>query len=231
MSEALQTRLERLEAGIADACREAGRPRSDVLLVAVSKTHPLDAVKHAYTLGLRHFGESYAQEMEEKRLALRASHPDIKWHFIGRVQRNKAKLLAHADLVHGVGSLAHAEALGKRAEEGRQVAFLAQVNASGEAQKNGFEFDALRRDLEGLLEVPGTAMQGLMAILGQGEQGAAARGRFAAVRELRDALERAAGVRLPILSMGMTADHREAILEGATHVRVGTALFGAREYP
>lgn len=228
MTDTLAGRLARLEEGIAEACRAAGRARESVRLIAVSKTHPPAAIEEAYALGLRDFGESYAQELVKKRELLDASHSDIQWHFIGRVQTNKAKVLALAHLVHGVGSLAHAEALGRRAEAGRSVAFLAQVNVSGEEQKNGFAFDGLRNDLEALLQVPGARLVGLMAMLELGEEGDAARARFARVRELRDELERRAGVELPVLSMGMTADHREAILEGATHIRIGTALFGAR---
>ena len=109
-------RLAHLEEGIAAACESAGRERSAVRLIAVSKTHPLEAVKAAYALGLRDFGESYAQELVKKREDLGASLPDLRWHFIGRVQTNKAKILAQADLVHGVGSIAHAEALAKRAD-------------------------------------------------------------------------------------------------------------------
>lgn len=231
MTETIAQRLERLEQGIAEACRAAGRARDSVRLIAVSKTHPPAAIEEAYALGLRDFGESYAQELLKKRELLDTSHPDIQWHFIGRVQTNKAKLLAAAHLVHGVGSLAHAEALGRRAGPSRAVAFLAQVNVSGEQQKNGFSFDEIRRDLEALLQVPGARLVGLMAMLELGEEGDAARARFASVRTLRDELEGRAGAELPVLSMGMTADHREAILEGATHIRIGTALFGERPRP
>ncbi len=224
----LKGRLAQVEEGIAEACHSAGRARSDVRLIAVTKTHPLEAVQAAYALGLRDFGESYAQELLQKREDLGTSLPDVRWHFIGRVQTNKAKILARADLVHGVGSLAHAEALARRADPERGVALLAQVNVSGEEQKNGFSFDDLRRDLQALLQVPAARLCGLMAILERGEQGDAARERFAAVRLLRDELEGRAAVSLPVLSMGMTADFREAILEGATHIRVGTALFGPR---
>jgi PLP dependent protein len=224
----LALRLSALEEAIAAACDDAGRDRASVRLVAVSKTHAADAVRVAYRLGLKDFGENYAKELAEKQALLDPQLPGLRWHFIGRVQRNKAKLLAGAALVHGVGSVAHAEALGRQGAQ-RPVPFLAQVNASAEKQKNGFDFDDLRRNLSALRQVEGAALRGLMAMLSQEDSAARARERFAAVRELRDALEREGGVALPELSMGMSADFGAAIREGATLVRVGTALFGPRE--
>lgn len=223
----LPARLQAVEEAVAEACRAAGRDRAEVRLVAVSKTHPPDAIRVAYALGLRDFGENYAQDMADKQAALDPQLPGLRWHFIGRVQRNKAKLLAKAALVHGVGSVAHAEALGRRAEGGR-VPFLAQVNVSAEAQKNGFDPEELRRDLQALAEVEGAELRGLMAMLSAEDSQRRARERFAAVRELRNLLEREADMRLPELSLGMSADFPAAIREGATLVRVGTALFGPR---
>jgi pyridoxal phosphate enzyme (YggS family) len=209
---------------IASACRDAGRDPSEVRLVAVSKRHPADAVRRAYEAGLRDFGESYAQEMVDKREQL-VDLADARWHFVGRVQRNKAKLLAGCALVHGVGSVQHAEAIARRAPG---TGVLAQVNASDEEQKNGFSFDGIERELDALLGIEGAPLRGLMAMLEAGDEGARARERFAAVRELRDRLAQRAGRELPELSMGMTADFREAVHEGATLVRVGTAIFGRR---
>ena len=210
---------------IDEACRDAGREPDSVRLVAVSKRHPPAAIEAAYQAGLRDFGESYAQELVEKREAL-GQLAELRWHFIGRVQKNKAKLLSQCALIHGVGSLAHAEAIARRAP-GTPV--LAQVNVSDEGQKNGFDVDELERELEALLAIEDAPLVGLMAMLQQGDAGSQARSRFASVRKLRDRLAAASGRPLPELSMGMSADFREAVAEGATLVRVGTAIFGRRE--
>lgn len=222
----IEERAATVKAAIADACREAGRAPDEVRLVAVSKRHPPAALREAYRVGLRDFGENYAQELADKRAELAADLPDARWHFIGRVQSNKTKLFAGCALVHGVGSLKHARAVARRAP-GTPV--LAQVNVSQEGQKNGFDPEELEAELEALLQVEDAPLRGLMAMLEAGDAGARARERFAAVRELRDRLVARGGRELPELSMGMSADFHEAILEGATLVRVGTALFGRRE--
>lgn len=211
-----------VRAGIAAAARAAGRSPNDVQLVAVSKGHGPDAIAAAYAAGQRAFGESYAQELQAKREALDATCPGIQWHFIGRVQRNKAAVLARTDLVHGVASVDHAKALGAK-RPGMPV--LLQVNVAEEATKSGFSIEQLRAEARVLLEACDVAVLGLMTIPPDDE---APRRWFAVLRALRDELQAAHGRPLPVLSMGMSGDYEEAVAEGATLVRIGTAIFGAR---
>jgi hypothetical protein len=185
--------------------------------VAVSKTQPVEAIAEAYACGQRDFGENYLQELFSKRDALSSSCPDIRWHFIGRVQRNKARDLGGLFRIHGVGSLAHAQAIAARVP---QAAVLLQVNLEAEASKNGFGFEELHRELPAILALP-LQVRGLMALPPPDVDPTLA---FARVAALRDALS----VHLPELSMGMSGDFRAAIACGATWVRVGSAIFGAR---
>lgn len=221
----LADRLAAVEEAIERACTAAQRPRESVTLVAISKFHPPSAIREAYELGVRNFGENYAQDLVRKRAELEASCPELRWHFTGRVQRNKAKLLQNVHLVHGIGSREQLEAVAHRAGP---TDVLLQVNAAGEQQKNGFDPDELRRDLGALLEIEGARVRGLMNLPPQDEDEAAVARRFAEVRALRDDLEERFGVKLPELSMGMSGDFPLAIREGATLIRIGTALFGPR---
>jgi pyridoxal phosphate enzyme (YggS family) len=196
------------------ACRSAGRDLSSVRLVAASKSQPAEAVREAANAGQRVFGENYAREMRDKRLSV--AMENLEWHFIGRVQTGNAKEIAGATLVHGVGSLDQAKALAKR---GSRV--LLQVSLWDEATKNGFVEADLRRDLDVLRKMSGLAIEGFMAMPPPDVEPRAA---FAKVRELRDSI----APDLQELSMGMSADFADAIAEGATLVRIGTAIFGAR---
>lgn len=207
------------------AARAAGRRGDDVTLVAVSKQQPAAAVRLALEGGQRVFGESYVQEWLEKADAI-GGGPE--WHFIGRLQRNKARFVAPAAaLVHGLDSARTAEALGRHAVAvGRELPVLAQVNVAGEATKAGVAPDELAAFLDALSGIRGLAVRGLMTIPPPAGPGAARRC-FAALRALRDACATPARP-LPILSMGMSDDFEAAIAEGATHVRIGTALFGPR---
>ncbi|HEY4220200.1 MAG TPA: YggS family pyridoxal phosphate-dependent enzyme, partial [Myxococcota bacterium] len=203
---------------IDEACRLAGRPRSSVRLVAASKAQPATAVREAADAGQLLFGENYAREMRDKRLALAGLHGlNLEWHFIGRVQTGNAKEISNASLVHGVGSLEQARALAKRGP----VRALLQLSLWDEASKNGFEIEELRRDLPVLRELVGLTLAGFMAMPPPAVEAPAA---FAKVREVRDSI----APDLQELSMGMSADFPAAIREGATLVRIGTALFGAR---
>ena len=208
--------LEAVRAGIERACAAAGRDPNSVRLVAVSKGQGTSKVRAAAAAGQRVFGESYAAEMKRKRLEL-AGLPELEWHFIGRVQTGNAKEISTATLVHGVGSLDQARALAKRA-----ATALLQLSLWDEATKNGFTEAELTRDLPAIRELPGLAVRGFMAIP---PPDAPARAAFARVRALRD---RHAPDLLE-LSMGMSGDYEDAIREGATLVRVGTAIFGPRE--
>jgi pyridoxal phosphate enzyme (YggS family) len=210
-------RLAALRERIAAAEKQAARAPGSVRLVAASKAQPASAVLEAARAGQRLFGENYAREMREKRLELATSLVNIEWHFIGRVQRSNAKEITSASLVHGVGSLEQLEALVKR----EKVPLLLQVSLWDEATKNGFTSDELERILPVLLERGDVDVRGFMAMP---PPEADARAAFAKVRELRDRL----APQLQELSMGMSSDFEDAIREGATLVRVGTALFGAR---
>lgn len=211
----LAERFHRLQAGMQQACAAAGRHIDDVRLVAVGKRHPASSIERLYALGQRDFGESYVQELVEKQRQL-AHLPDIRWHFIGRVQKNKAKQMASCFMVHGASAARHVRALVDAGAE----RILLQVNLSDEAQKNGVAPDALRAMWPDV-DVP--QLQGLMTLPAPGH----GREAFAALRELRDALQTSAHP-LPQLSMGMSGDYADAIAEGATLIRVGTALFGPR---
>lgn len=219
-------RLENLRGRIAAACREAGRDPSTVELLAVSKTFPAEAVREVYDAGQRAFGESRQQEAAPK---IEALPGDIRWHFIGGLQRNKVrKVLGGFSVIHSVDSLRLAEYLDRVAgEEGKRPGVYLEVNVAGEASKGGFTPEELLAAAESLPAMKHVELLGLMAI--PPEEGA--RRWFAATRELRDALEVRSGLKLPGLSMGMSGDFEDAVREGSTIVRVGSALFGNRSYP
>ena len=191
-----------------------------VPLVAISKPQPPEAIREAYRAGQRHFGENYAQEWRAKAEAL-ADLPDLVWHFVGGLQTNKARLLAgRVQWVHTVDRIELARELSRRtAAAGAALKVLLEVNVGGEAQKSGCapaEVAALAATVRGL---PGLSLEGLMCIP---PPEADPRPHFRALRALRDEL----GLRE--LSMGMSADWRVAVAEGATLVRLGTAIFGDR---
>jgi pyridoxal phosphate enzyme (YggS family) len=205
------------------ACASAGRDPSTVRLVAVSKRHPEEAIRAAYGAGMRVFGENYAQELAAKAAAL-SDLPDIRWRFIGHLQRNKIKLIESARAsVDTVDSIRLARAISARAvERGVEVEVLAQVNVGGEEQKSGCRPEDLPELVEALRSLPGVALRGLMRVAPQLEEAEATRHYFASLRAL------AAAHGLPELSMGMTHDLERAIAEGATMLRIGTAIFGPR---
>jgi pyridoxal phosphate enzyme (YggS family) len=208
----LDEQIAAVRARVARAAR--GR---EVTLVAVSKTHPAEVLRAAHAAGLRVFGENYVQELVAKQAAL-ADLGDVAWHFVGHLQRNKAKDVAgRVALLHGVDSLALAQAIERRAAAPQDI--LVEVNTAGEASKAGVapaDLPALLGELRALAKV---RCRGLMCIPPAGEDN---RLRFRALAEL--AREHA----LPELSMGMSEDYEVAIEEGATIVRVGTAIFGRR---
>ncbi len=223
----LAARLSAVRARVDAAVLRAGRARSAVELLAISKTKPASDVIAAYEQGQRSFGENYAQEFVEKQRAL-AHLGDIAWHFVGRLQTNKAKSVAKlVTMVHAVDDEKLALELGKRAE-GRDLplAVLVEVNVGGEASKGGVGPEELPRLLDAIDRIGNLRLAGLMSIPPHTDDPEGARPFHRRLRELRDAHGGAA--RLPTLSMGMTDDLEVAIEEGATLVRVGTAIFGAR---
>jgi PLP dependent protein len=221
--------LREVRARIDAAAGAAGRDPSSVQLVAVSKTHPASAVREAYEAGQRDFGENYVQELVEKAEALR-DLPDVRWHLIGHLQRNKAKQVAPlVSLLHTVDGVELARELAKRltaAAPGRVLPVLVEVSIAGEAQKHGVAPEALAELLEGIEALPALKLRGLMCVPPFTEAADEARPHFERLVRLRDELGGAA--RLPELSMGMTHDLEQAVAAGATLVRVGTAIFGAR---
>lgn len=213
---------------MAAACKRAGRPLAEVELLAVSKTFSADAVRQAADFGQTRFAESRWQEAETK---IAASPTGLEWHFIGRVQRNKVrKILAVCEVIHGIDSSRLANYVSDVAGDLGLVprAFL-QVNVGGEASKGGFELAELEEEMAGLLVLPHVQWLGLMTIPPAGPNPEAARHWFHELRSLRDRLETRHQTQLPFLSMGMSDDFEVAIEEGATHIRVGSAIFGARD--
>ncbi len=219
----IAARLAEVRAAVHAAALTAGRAADDVTIVAASKAQPAAAVREAWQAGQRDFGENYADEMVEKMAAL-VDCPGIVWHFIGRVQRGNAKSIARADVVHGVGSRHQAEAVAKarRALERPPLPLLLQVNVANEATKNGFDVDDVAAAAREIAALDGVVVAGLMAMP---EVPAEQRNEaFARVRRLRDSIEPS----WSMLSMGMSGDFVEAIAAGATHVRIGTRIFGPR---
>ncbi|HTL32419.1 MAG TPA: YggS family pyridoxal phosphate-dependent enzyme [Kofleriaceae bacterium] len=209
------------------ACERAGRAPSEVTIVAVSKTHSAAAVREAAAAGATDFGENYAQELVAKRGEL-ADLQGIRWHYIGRLQSNKAKMVAgHVTLVHAVDSVSLATELGKRAGSGVQP-ILITVNAAGEDTKGGVTHATAPDLARALAAVPNVRLDGLMTMPPPSDDPEASRPFFVALRELRDRIADDLGKPLPVLSMGMSGDYEVAIACGSTHVRIGTAIFGAR---
>jgi pyridoxal phosphate enzyme (YggS family) len=214
---------------IAAACHRAGRDIGSVELIAVSKTFPAEMIREAADAGQRVFGESKLQEAEAKIDALPGC---LHWHFIGGVQRNKVrKILPRFDVIHAIDSLRLASYTDEIARElGLFPKVFLQVNIGGEKSKGGFESGAVFDEIDALLALERLEVMGLMCIPPPGPDAEAARPWFQALRELRDELRRRTGVPLPALSMGMSDDFEVAIEEGATHVRVGSSIFGKRAY-
>ena len=210
--------LDRLRA-ISEA---GGHDPARLRIVAVTKAHPIAVARRAMEAGLTRLGESRVQEAEPKIAAL----PDIEWHFIGRIQSNKARRVIRSfAVIHSVDSVDLLRRLDRRAaEENRRSRVLLQVNVAAEASKAGLAPDGLTA----IVAPTNLDLVGLMTIAPLGASEQEARAVFGRLRELRDRLQEAAGIGLPELSMGMSADAEAAAAEGATLVRIGTALFGHR---
>ena len=219
--------LERVREQIAEAAAKAGRDVKDVELVAISKTHPAQKVREAVEAGQALFGESRVQEARAKIPELSSN---IRWHFVGHLQKNKVRqALPLFEMIHSVDSLALAQDINRIAEEeGLYPRVLLEVNVAGEGSKFGFAPDDLRKQMEVLLALPRLSIEGLMCIPPLAVESVDSRKFFVRVRELRDSLEKEFNMKLPQLSMGMTQDFPIGIEEGATLIRVGTAIFGER---
>ena len=226
----IQSNLQAVNTRIAAACAAFGRDRADVRLVAVSKTWPAEAVREAAAAGQLDFGENYLQEALDKIAALSSMPAKLIWHFIGPLQSNKTRPVAeHFDWVHSVEREKIAERLNAQRPEGAPALNLCiQVNISGEASKSGVEPAALATLARAVARMPRLKLRGLMSVPEPTGDEALSRRRFASLRKLLEELNRD-GHALDTLSMGMTADLEAAVAEGATMVRIGTAIFGTRQ--
>ena len=222
----IAARVRDVRSAIDASAQAAGRDPNSITLVAASKAQPAAALRAAYDAGVRDFGENYANELKAKRDAL-ADLGDVGWHFIGRVQRGNARVIATCDLVHGVGSIDQAQALAKEATKaGRRLPVLLQINVAGEDTKNGFGADDVAAAIAQVRALGALEPRGFMA-MPLVDDDAALDAAFAVVVALRARL----APTWAVLSMGMSSDFERAIAHGATHVRVGTRLFGARPSP
>lgn len=229
----IATNLQRVQQAIASAAGAAGRAPQSIQLLAVSKTFGPEAVIAAADAGQRAFGENYVQEAVDKIAAVRAMRPDLQleWHFIGPIQSNKTRVIAeHFDWVHAIDR----EKIAQRLSDQRPASLAplnicVQVNVSGEATKSGVAPEALPSLAHAVVSMPHLALRGLMAIPEPAEDCTQQRQPFALLRALQAQLH-AAGLATDTLSMGMSADMEAAIMEGASIVRIGTAIFGKRDY-
>jgi pyridoxal phosphate enzyme (YggS family) len=222
--------LERVRVQIAQAAAKAARAVEEIELIAITKTHDAEKVRAACEAGQSLFGESRVQEARVKIPELPSA---IRWHFVGHLQKNKIRhALPLFELFHSVDSLALAQEMNRIAnEEGMHPRVLLEVNAAGEGSKFGFKPEIVHAEMESLLALPRLTIEGLTTIPPLAEEAEASRKYFVDLRELRDALEKEFDLKLPQLSMGMTNDFPIAVEEGATLVRVGTAIFGERSKP
>ena len=233
--------LNQVQEHIADACARANRDQSSVTLVAVSKTHTVEAVLEATAAGLQHFGENRVEEGGTKIPAVNQRSPvPLTWHMIGHIQSRKAKdVLPLFQVVHSVDSLKLADKLSRLAvEAGTQMDVLREMNVSGEASKSGLGayrwqddqavHEQLWQEIGNILALPALNVRGLMTMAPIVEESEETRPVFASLVGLREMLVGAFKIPLPDLSMGMTDDYPVAIEEGATLVRIGRAIFGER---
>jgi PLP dependent protein len=223
--------LARVRERVSRAAQRAGRHAEEITIVAVSKTFPQEAIRAAYDAGLRHFGENRVQEFEAKQRKL--ADIDATWHFIGHLQSNKARRAVNLfDRIDSADGLALGQKLDSAAAaENKRLPILIEVHLGDERSKSGVAEAELSALAESLLPLPRLELRGLMAIPPYFDDAERARPYFRKLRELWDDLSRRTGHALPVLSMGMSHDFEVAIEEGATEIRLGTALFGERTKP
>ena len=223
--------LAEVEKKVLAACERAGRDPKEVTLIAVSKTKPIEMIEEAIEYGKKEFGENKAQEMKQKYEAL---PKDIIWHFIGHLQTNKVKyVVGRASLIHSVDSLHLAEAIEKESAKKDLVTdILVEVNVAGEKSKFGLNTDETEELVRNIAKLPHIRIRGLMTIAPYVDDPEENRHIFRSLKELSVDIQskNIDNVLMDILSMGMTNDYEVAIEEGATHVRVGTGIFGERDY-
>ena len=220
--------LNLIQQRIRDACQRAGRDENSVQLLAVSKTHPAEAIQETVNAGQIFFGESKIQEAKAK---IPLSPGKARWHFIGHLQSNKVRDAVELfEMIQSVDSLNLAKEISKRCEQAaKTMPILLEVNVAGEGSKFGYKPEQLLAELEKINSLPKIEVHGLMAIPPYATDAEKSRPYFQRLRELKSQCEEILAATLPHLSMGMSGDFEIAIEEGATIVRVGTALFGARQ--
>lgn len=227
----LKQQYETVRQTVAEECRRGGRDEKDVTLIAVSKTKPVSMIQEVYDAGCRHFGENKVQELVDKYEVL---PKDIKWHMIGHLQRNKVKyLVGKTYLIHSVDSLRLAEEISKEAvKKSVIVDILIEVNAAGEESKFGITLEEAEDLTRQIAALPGICIKGYMTIAPFVPDPEENRKYFRMLRQLSVDIthKNIDNVRIEYLSMGMTNDYRVAISEGASLVRVGTGIFGERDY-
>ena len=227
----IRENLEEVRGKIKAACQRARREEGAVTLIAVSKTKPLEDLREAYEAGARDFGENKVQELTEK---IPEMPKDVRWHMIGHLQRNKVKyIVGKVYMIHGVDSLRLAEEISKEAvKQGVSVRILMEVNVAQEETKFGISVAEAPLLAEQIAKLPGISLQGLMTIAPYVDDPEENREIFAKLRQLAVDISRKNidNICMNVLSMGMTGDYEVAIEEGATYVRVGTGIFGERNY-
>lgn len=227
----IQDNLDRVSAAIRESCKAVNRNENDVTLIAVSKTKPLPMLEEAYNAGVRDFGENKVQELTEK---IPNMPGDIRWHMIGHLQRNKVKYIVDkVYMIHSVDSYRLAEEISKEAvKKNVTVNILIEVNVSGEDSKFGESFEKTSDLAEAISKLPGIAIKGLMTVAPYTENPEENRQYFRYLKQLSVDIRQKNidNVSMDVLSMGMTGDYNIAIEEGATYVRVGTGIFGERNY-
>lgn len=227
----LEENLKKVEANIQAACERCGRSREEITLIAVSKTKPVSMLKEIYDCGVRDFGENKVQELTDKYDQL---PEDIRWHMIGHLQRNKIKyIVGKTELIHSVDSLRLAEAIeAESSKKGCITDVLLEVNVAQEESKFGFAPEELLKEIEHFADFPHIRVRGLMTIAPYVENPEENRIYFAKLKQLSVDItaKKVNNVTMSIFSMGMTNDYEVAIEEGATIVRVGTGIFGERNY-
>ena len=228
---AIRENVEKIKERIEKAAQRAGRKPEDIILLAASKTQPPEKIVEAYQAGIRYFGENRVQEGIKKIEAL-SDLKDIHWHLIGGLQTNKAKYaVKYFELIHSLDREALADELDKRAEKiGKTQDVLIEVNVGEEETKYGVKPENLEKLFEYSLQKENLRILGLMCIPPYFEDPEKSRPYFAMLIDMKEQLEKKFNVSLPHLSMGMSHDFEVAIEEGATIVRIGTAIFGERQY-
>ena len=230
LAEGFKTRYLSLKEEVASVCSECGRNPDDVTIIGVSKVFPVEYAMAAFKAGIKDLGENRVQELVPKTEAFAEAGLDANWHLIGTLQKNKVKyIIGKTHLIHSVDSVELAEEISKRSLCNSVISdILLQVNVSGEETKHGFTVESVKEDLDKVLALEGVRTRGIMTMAPIQSVEGDAKNVFENTRLLFDEINPGWW---DTLSMGMSGDYKEAIRQGSTHVRIGTAIFGKRDYP